>query len=169
MVSRSLAAGNSIMPKTANIMQRVDLGVLTVGRDRRALGVGARHGRGLAGEGRDTAVEVALGEEQDAGDGQGEHQAPDEQARPVDGDRAADREHAAGSTVVVGLDVPRDQDDADQRGDEPAQRQRDLCGVAHGTREEGLDDDAQAGDAEDDQQGPELEVVDARLHELGHW
>ena len=86
--------------------QRVDLGVLAVGRERRGLRVGAGHRGGLAGEGRDPAVEVPLGEEQDAGDGQRQHQAPDEEAGPVDGDRAADREDAARGAVVVRLARP---------------------------------------------------------------
>ena len=117
----------------------------------------------------DAAVEVALGEEQHAGDRQGQHEAPDEEAGPVDGDRAADREDAARGAVVVRRHVPRDQDHADERGDEAAEGQHDLGGVAHRARRERLDDDAEAGDAEDGEQRPELEVLDAGLHELGHW
>ena len=33
----------------------------------------------------------------------------------------------------------------------------------------GLDDDTEAGGTEDDQEGPQLEVLDAGLGELGHW
>ena len=136
---------------------------------RRGLRVGAGHRGGLAGERRDPAVEVPLGEEQHAGDGQRQHQAPDEQARPVDRDRAADGEDAARGAVVVRLHVLGDQDDADEGEHEAAEGQHHLGGVAHGARGERLDDDAEAGDAEDDQQRPELEVLDAGLHELGHW
>jgi hypothetical protein len=112
---------------------------------------------------------VPLREEQHASDGEREDQPPDEEARAVDGDRAADRKHAAGGPVVVGLHVPRDQHDADEGEHEATQREHDLGGVADRAREEGLNDDTEARDAEDDQQGPELEVLDAGLHELGHW
>ena len=143
--------------------------MLAAGRERGGLGVGAGHGGRLAGEGGRAGVEVALGEEQDAADGEGQHEAPDEEARAVDGDRAADREDAAGGTVVVRLDVAGDEDDAHHRGDEAGEGQHDLADVARGARREGLDDDAEAGDTEDDQERPELEVLDAGLGELGHW
>ncbi len=149
--------------------QRVDLGVLAVGRDRGGLRVRPRHGGGLAGERRHPAVEVPLGEEQHAGDGQREDQAPEEQARPVDRDRPADGEHAARGAVVVRLHLLRDQHHADEGEHEATEGQHDLGGVADGAREERLDDDPEAGDTEDGQQRPELEVLDAGLHELGHW
>jgi hypothetical protein len=149
-----LAAGTSIIPKTAA---------------RGRLRVGARHRGRLAGEGGRAAVEVALGEEQDAADAEGQHETPDEQARPVDGDRAPDREEAARGAVVVRLHVAGDQDDADQGDTEAGERQRDLADVAQRARDEGLHHDAEAGDAEDDQERPELEVLDAGLGELDHW
>ena len=97
--------------------QRVDLGVLAARRDRRGLRVGAGHRGGLAGERRHPAVEVALGEEQHAGDRQRQDQAPDEQARarrrrcvpPT-----ARTPRAAPSSYDV--DVTGDQHDADQGG-----------------------------------------------------
>ncbi len=161
--------GEQHHPEDREHHERVDLGVLAVGRDRRGLRVGAGHRGRLAGEGRDASVEVALGEQQHAGDRQRQHESPDEQARSVDGNRPAHREDTARGALVVRLDVTSHEHDADQGADETEEGHRDLGGVAHRARREGLDDDSEAGDAEDRQQGPELEVLDARLHELGHW
>ena len=76
------------MPDDREHHQREDLGVLEALGRRLALGLGAGQRRGLAGEGGDAALEVPLGEEQHAEDGEHQDQQPAEQRRAVDGQGA---------------------------------------------------------------------------------
>ena len=67
---------------------------------------------------------------------------------------------AAGGAVGVDLGVAGDEHDAHQGRTEAAEGQQHLGDVAGRAGRERLDDHAEAGDAEDDEQRPELEVLD---------
>ena len=78
--------------------QRVDLGVLEAGGA--ALGLGPRQRGGLAGERRHPAVELPLGEEQAAAEGEEQDQPPQEDARAVDDDGAHRADDAARAATL---------------------------------------------------------------------
>ena len=143
--------------------QRVDLGVVEAGGG--ALGVGARERGGLAGEHRHPALDLALGEQQDAPDGEDQDQSPQEQRRTVERDRALRAEQATRRTVTQRGEVGRHHADPEQGQDQRAQGDRDLREVAPLARQERLDDHPDAGGAEHHQDRPQRAVDDARLGE----
>ena len=107
-------------------------------------------------------LEPALGEQRDAGEREEQDQAPQEDRRTVDDDRALGADQAAGAAVVL-LEAGADPDGGDQRGDDAGAGEDDLGDVAALARQERLDDDAEAGDAEDDEQRRQLGVLDGGL------
>jgi hypothetical protein len=130
------------------------------------LGLGARQRGGLTGERRDARLQATLGEQRDTGEREQQHQAPQEDRRAVDHDRASSADQAARGTVGVLLQAGADDHGADEGGDDAAAGQRDLGQVAALAREERLDEDAEAGDTEDGDQGPQLGVLDGGLDEV---
>jgi hypothetical protein len=81
-----------------------------------------------------------------------------EQRRPVDGDRAADRDDPQ---VVV-------EDDHHERHDHREQCQGDLDAVPGPARQQGLEDDAHAGRPEEDQHRRERGIADRGQLEFVH-
>ena len=88
------------MPADREHHQREDLGVLEAAIDA-ALRLGAGQRGGLAGERRDAALELPLGEEQHADEREDQQHAPQEEGRPVDRDRALGGDQAAGGAVAA--------------------------------------------------------------------
>ena len=146
--------------------QREDLGVVEAGRRGLPLRLGAGQRGRLAGEGRDPALEPALGEEQHAAEREDQDDAPQEDGRAVQGERALHRQVAAGHAVTERGEVAADHDGADQGGQQRDHGQHGLGEVAGGAREEGLQHDPEARGAEDEEQRPELGVLDGGLGEL---
>ena len=100
-------------PADREQQQRVDLGVVEAGR--LPLGLGAREGRRLAGEGGHAALDAALGEEEDTAETEDQDQAPQEHGRAVERDRALGAEQAAGGSVAETRQVVGHEADADER------------------------------------------------------
>ena len=86
----------------------------------------------------------------------------------VERERPLHREVAAGDAAAERLQVACDQDGPDERGDQAAQGQHGLHDVPQVARQERLDEDAGARDAEHGEDGPELGVLDGGLDELVH-
>ncbi len=148
--------------------QRVDLGVLDAAGGGLPLGLGAREGRGLAGERGDAGLDPALGEQRDAEQREDQDQAPEEHGRAVDDDRALGPDEAAAGAVGDLVEPVPGEDGERERGDHAAGGEGDLRDVALGAGQERLDDHPGAGDAEDDEQRGELEVLDGGLDEVVH-
>ena len=164
IVSRSLAAGNSSMPPTANIISG-KTSVCSRPRGRGlALGLGAGQRRGLAGERGHAALEAPLGEQQHADQREHQDRAPQEQRRAVDGERALGgdlrrarhRRRAASRSTA-------DHDGRDQGADqaEPAASDR-LDDVAQPPRHERLDEHADAARRRRRSAAARAGVLDAR-------
>ncbi len=132
------------------------------------LGLGAREGRGLAGEGGDPALEAALGEERDPGEREDQQHPPQEDGGPVDGHGPRGAEEAARGAALGDLEVHADQDGADERGEQAGDGQHELDDVAAPAGQERLGEHAQAGHAEDDEERPDAAVLHQRLGELAH-
>ena len=120
-----------------------------------ACGVNAsRPGPGLVVRRRRDAP---FGDEQDAEHADQQDGGLQEQRRGVDGDRA---EHGGASGAAV--QVPREHDDRHERGDQPAEAEHQLGGVALLPRQERLDEDTDDRHPKHDQHGGEQAVFDAR-------
>ena len=131
-----------------------------------ALGLGAGQRGGLAGERGHAALEPALGEEQHAADGEDQDQAPEEHGRAVDHDGALGGDQAAGGTVAErGAGRAATRQVPTSAADQAGEGEHDLGQVAALAGQERLDEHAEAGDAEDDEQRPQLGVLDVRLDE----
>ena len=142
--------------------QREDLGVLQpLGRGQ-ALRLGAGQGGSLAGERRHPALEPALGEEQHAEQGQPDHQPPEEQGGPVDRECALCHHLAGVAGPAQDAEVASHQHRVDAGGQQAEQREHCLDQVAALPRRERLDQHAERGRAEHDQQRGDERVLDLR-------
>src|SRR5690606_26349549 len=100
---------------------------------------------------------------------------PQEEGGPVDRDRTHGRQDAVHRPLaVVDLRALAGEDEGDPHDrteghDERDQGEQALGEVALCARDEGLDDDAETGGREDDDQRRQLRVVDRGLDELVHW
>ena len=119
-----------------------------------ACGVNAsRPGPGSSSAG---AGDAPFGDQQDAEHADQQDGGLQEQRRGVDGDGA----HHGGASAAA-VQVPSEHDDRHERGDQPAEAEHQLGGVALLTRQERLDEDTDDGHAEHDQHGGEQAVLDA--------
>ena len=163
MVSRSSEAGNNSMPPMANIVSGntsvcmtpalVANFSTTTARDRRCLWseriqAGPRLVVRRCGD-------APFGDEQDAEHANQQDGGLQEQRRGVDGDGA---DHSGASGAVH---VPGESDDRHERGDQPAEAEHQLGGVALLTGQECLDEDTDDRHAKHDQHGGEQAVLDA--------
>lgn len=162
IVRRSLAAGNIIMPPTANIISgntSVWVNPAAVVRCSASLPGGAD---ACAAEVPAAARPSPLGDQQRADQRQHQDGALDEQGGAVHAERAL-----GGDVVRV---VPPGQED---RPDEPAgeaeERDRHLRPVPAPPADERLDEHAHDGGAEDQQQRADLPVLDVRRGDVTPW
>ena len=157
-------------PADREHQQRVDLGVVEAAGRRLALGLGARQRRGLAGERRHPALEVPLGEQQHAADGEEQDQAPQEQGRAVDRDRALGGDQAAGRAVAERPSrSAATMTDADERR-RPGRpgRARSGRGSAAARGRNASTSTPTHATPKTSEQRPQLGVLDGRLDELDH-
>ena len=170
IVSRSSAAGNSIMPPTANMVSGNTSVWIEPGLGGHLLGHAAGHRGGVGGEGvqcdcagRGFDRRAPFGDQQHAQHADQQDRALQEQRGPVDGDRADHRRGPEAAAERRGpVRRPRS-----KAATSAGQAQRDLGGVAAPARCERFDEHADDGGAEDDQHRRQQAVVDAGAEFIG--
>ena len=157
IVSRSLEAGNSIIPPTANIVSgKISVCCIPAARPSRSSGL-----PGVAAACAANGLSLVSAMSSRLDEGQHHDRALDEQGGPVDPDRAH-RGDVARAAVGEDGAIRGHHDGQDERGGQRAQREHQLDGAAHRTRQERLEQDADHRRAEDDQHRRELPVLDVR-------